>query len=225
METATAAPVTPQTEARTIADLLPVAVADHGSIPAVRYKDALGELGLEDLHRGRRNRPQALARPDGPGDREGGQGRDPLQHQGRVDLLRLRRAHRRRDRGPDLPDQLGRGMPVCARELGRQDGDRRGRGADGEDPRGPRPVPGARARDPDRGRLIRRDLDADARRARRRGHARALGGALALGHRRRHLHLHLHVRDHGPAEGLRDLARQLPGDVRHGARGRRPRGG
>jgi len=40
--TATAAAVTPQTDARTIADLLPVAVADHGPVPAVRSKDATG---------------------------------------------------------------------------------------------------------------------------------------------------------------------------------------
>jgi long-chain acyl-CoA synthetase len=40
--TATAAAVTPRTDAKTIADLLPVAVADHGPIPAVRYKDATG---------------------------------------------------------------------------------------------------------------------------------------------------------------------------------------
>ncbi|MGH2953734.1 MAG: AMP-dependent synthetase/ligase [Solirubrobacterales bacterium] len=39
METATAAPVAPQTASTTIADLLPVAVADHGALPAVRYKD------------------------------------------------------------------------------------------------------------------------------------------------------------------------------------------
>jgi len=42
METATAAAVPRQTDATTIADLLPVAVRDHGSIPAVRYKDADG---------------------------------------------------------------------------------------------------------------------------------------------------------------------------------------
>ena len=42
METATAAAVKHQTEAQTIADLLPVAVADHGAVPAVRYKDMTG---------------------------------------------------------------------------------------------------------------------------------------------------------------------------------------
>jgi long-chain acyl-CoA synthetase len=42
VETATAAAVKHQTEAQTIADLLPVAVADHGPVPAVRYKDATG---------------------------------------------------------------------------------------------------------------------------------------------------------------------------------------
>ena len=53
------------------------------------------------------------------GDREGRQGRDPRQHAARVDLLRLRRAVGRRDRGADLPDQLAGGVPVRARELRR----------------------------------------------------------------------------------------------------------
>jgi long-chain acyl-CoA synthetase len=42
METATVAAVPPQTDSRTIADLLPVAVADHGPTPAVRYRDDNG---------------------------------------------------------------------------------------------------------------------------------------------------------------------------------------
>jgi long-chain acyl-CoA synthetase len=42
METATVAAVPNQTDAKTIADLLPVAVADHGQVDAVRYKDATG---------------------------------------------------------------------------------------------------------------------------------------------------------------------------------------
>jgi long-chain acyl-CoA synthetase len=42
VETATAAAVKHQTGAQTIADLLPVAVADHGPVPAVRYKDTTG---------------------------------------------------------------------------------------------------------------------------------------------------------------------------------------
>ena len=37
----------------------------------------------------------------------------------------------------------------------------------------------------------------------------------------RHLHVHLHVGHHRAAEGLRDLARQLPRDDRHGARAER----
>ena len=89
-----------------------------------------------------------LARPDRPRDREGRQGLDPRQHPARVDLLRLRGAHGRRDGRPDLPDQLARGVPVRARELRRQGRDRRGRRAAREDPRGPRPLPEARARDP-----------------------------------------------------------------------------
>ena len=40
---------------------------------------------------------------------------------------------------------------------------------------------------------------------------------------RRHLHLHLHVGHDRPAEGLRDLPRQLPVDARHGPRRRRAR--
>jgi long-chain acyl-CoA synthetase len=43
METATAPAVAHQTDARTIADLLPVAVADHGASTAVRYKDDAGD--------------------------------------------------------------------------------------------------------------------------------------------------------------------------------------
>ena len=42
MEAATASAVDHQTDAKTIADLLPVAVADHGGAPAVRYKDDTG---------------------------------------------------------------------------------------------------------------------------------------------------------------------------------------
>ncbi len=42
MEAATASAVKHQTDARTIADLLPVAVADHGSHAAVRFKDDSG---------------------------------------------------------------------------------------------------------------------------------------------------------------------------------------
>jgi long-chain acyl-CoA synthetase len=42
METATAAAVPNQTDAKTIADLLPVAVRDHGAVQAVRYKDEDG---------------------------------------------------------------------------------------------------------------------------------------------------------------------------------------
>ncbi len=42
METATIAAVPQQTDARTIADLLPVAIADHGTVEAVRYKDDSG---------------------------------------------------------------------------------------------------------------------------------------------------------------------------------------
>ena len=115
-------------------------------------------------------------------------------------------------------------MPVRARELRR--GRRRGRGrrADGEDPPGPRSLPAAPARDPDDRQVGRHDLVRGALRARSHGQRDRLGAALQLGQRRRHLHLHLHVRDHRAAEGLRDLARQLPRDARDGALGQRPRG-
>ena len=46
-----------------------------------------------------------------------------------------------------------------------------------------------------------------------------LGAALPLGRAGRHLHVHLHLGHHRAAEGLRDLARQLPVDARHGPRG------
>ena len=43
----------------------------------------------------------------------------------------------------------------------------------------------------------------------------------SVGRARRHLHLHLHLGHHRAAEGLRDLARQLPLDARHGPFGER----
>ena len=41
----------------------------------------------------------------------------------------------------------------------------------------------------------------------------------------RHLHVHLHLGNHRAPEGMRDLARQLPRDDRHGALAERARGG
>ena len=89
---------------------------------------------------------------------------------------------------------------------------------------GPRPLPEARARDPDGGHGRRRDLDGGARRARRAA-ARTRTGRQRWSSvtPRRHLHLHLHLGHHRPAQGLRDLARQLPLDAGHGARGQRAR--
>ena len=84
-------------------------------------------------------------------------------------------------------------------------------------------LPEARARDPD---------DRHERRTRSRWRsspsaARAAptpsGRSAGVGHAGRHLHLHLHVGHHRAAEGLRDLARQLPLDARHGPRGQRAR--
>ena len=178
---------------------------------AVMYKpDGAGSWADEVLHGGRRDRQRPLARPDRPGDRERRQGLDPRQHPTGVDLLRLCGAHGRRHRGADLPDQLARRVPVRARELGRQGRDRRGRRAARKGPRGSRPLPEARARRPDDGRGRRRDLGGRGRRARRRARRRRVGGAVELRDARRHLHLHLHVGHDRPAEGLRDLARQLP---------------
>src|SRR2546429_547616 len=71
----------------------------------------------------------------------------------------------------------------------------------------------------------RRDLDRGADRAWGRPRLLRVGGALALGDARRHLHVHLHVGHHRAAEGLRDLARQLPGDGRHGGLAERPGAG
>ena len=88
-------------------------------------------------------------------------------------------------------------------------------GAARQDPPGPRPLPEARARDPHDRLQRRRDLDRRARRARRLSRGFGVGGAVALGRPRRHLHVHLHVRHHRPAQGLRDLARQLPRDAQH----------
>ena len=85
---------------------------------AKKGRDLQGRLrpvGVEELRRGRGDRATPGARPDGPRHREGRQGLHPRQHQARVDLLRLRRAHRRRHRGADLPDELPRRVPVRAR--------------------------------------------------------------------------------------------------------------
>ena len=110
----------PRPGRKTLADLFPLAARKHG---AQARRDLQGRRRASGS---RRPTPRsarssaALARADRPRDREGRQGRDPLQHAARVDLLRLRRALGRRDRGPDLPDQLARGVPVRARELRRQ---------------------------------------------------------------------------------------------------------
>ena len=92
-----------------------------------------------------------------------------------MDLLRLRRPDRRGHGRPDLPDELARGVRVRPRELGRQRGHRRGRGAAREDPRDPRSLPAARARDPHDRQGRRRDLA----RTSSSSAARALGRRLA----------------------------------------------
>ena len=210
---------------QTVADLLPLAAAQARRARRRPLQGArLLGVDLEDVRRGRGDRRAALARADGARGREGRQGRDPLQHAARVVLLRLRGAVGGRHRGPDLPDQLPGRVPVRARELRRQGGDRRGLRAAGEDPGDPRRLPEARARRLD-DRLERgHDLDRRADRARRGARRRRVGGPLELGDDGRHLHVHLHVRHDRAAEGMRDLARQLPRDDRHGALPERARG-
>ena len=165
----------------TIADLLPAAVRQVRLGPGGHVPGRGRRVGHPELRRGRRSGAQPGARADRPRDPEGRQGLDPREHPPGVDLLRLRRPHRRRDRRADLPDELARGMPVRARELRRQGGDRRGRGAARQDPPGPRPLPEARARDPDDRLERRRDLDRRARRsAAPLGTDVGVGGAVAL---------------------------------------------
>ena len=176
------------------------------------------------VRRGRGDRREARPRPDRPRDREGGQGLDPGQHPPRMDVRRFRRAQRRRDRRPDLPDQLGRGMPVRARELRREARDRRERRAARQDRGDPRAAPEARAGRADGGRGGRRDHARGAARAWRRAHDPGMGGALRVDPPGGHLHLHLHLRHHRTAEGLRDQPRQLPRDARHDVERARRRG-
>ena len=133
------------TNSKTLADLLPLAAR------ALRRR-ARGPLQGRRAAGSTAASPRSLeivraagARPDRARGREGRPGLDPRQHPPRVDLLRLRGALDRRHRGPDLPDQLARGVPLRARELRRQGRRRRGRRAAGEDPRGPRPAAAARA--------------------------------------------------------------------------------
>ena len=212
------------TKSKTLADLLPRAAQMYGAAPAIRFKDGEEWVDRSFDEVGETVRA-ARARPDRPRRRQGRQGLDPRQHPAGVDLLRLRRPLDRRDRGPDLPDQLARGVPVRARELRRQGRRRRGRRAAREDPRGPRPAAAARARRADDRLERRRDLAS-------RTSPRAAPAATASEWEARwqavdpgrHLHLHLHLGHHRPAQGLRDQPRQLPLDARHGQRDERRRG-
>ena len=86
-----------------------------------------GRMGRRLLPRARRDRQGGLARPQELGIEPRRQGRHPLQHAARVDLLRLRDPRRGRHGRADLPDQLARGVPVRARPLRVQGGDPRGR--------------------------------------------------------------------------------------------------
>ena len=181
-------------------------------------------MGRPQLLRGAGDRPATGPRPGRARRRQGRPRLDPRQHPPGVDLLRLRGALDRRHRGPDLPDQLTRGVPLRPRELRRQGRRRRGRRTAGEDPRGPRPAAPAGADRAD-DRLQRgRALDGGPRRQGRRGRPGPLGVALLGGDPGRHLHLHLHLRHHRPAQGLHHQPRQLPRDAGHGQRDQRHRG-
>ena len=182
-------------------------------------------MGRALVRAGGRDRPHPLARPDRPRCRTWRQGGAALEHAARMDLLRLRRAERRRHRRPDLPDELARGVPLRARELGLEGRRRRGRGAARQGPCRPGSAAEAGAHRPDRGRGRDRDRDERPRGARRGSRPGRVGAALPLGDRRGRLHLHLHLRHDGAAEGLRDQPRQLPRDARHDSAGAGPRVG
>ena len=142
-----------------------------------------------------------------------------------VDLLRLRDPRCGGNGGADLPDELARGVPLRARPLGGDRGDRRGRGAAREDPQDPRRPAAPRARDLD-GEARRRRRD-QLRRAAREGPLRVRRG-LQEPHRigggvgRRHLHLHL--RHDRPSEGLHHRPPELARHARHGRGAERARG-
>ncbi len=94
------------TGSATLADLFPAAVRKHGPSDAVLYKDGDRQWISKTYTEVGEIVAQALARADRPRDREGRQGRDPLQHPPEWTLLRLRGAVGRAHRGADLPDQL-----------------------------------------------------------------------------------------------------------------------
>ena len=211
------------TGSKTLADLLPLAVEKHGDLVAQRYKDqAKGEWVDVSYAELGDDRQGGLARPPGARHRARRQGRNPLEHPPRVDLLGLRDPRRRRARwcpiyqtnSPEechyvLDHSEARAVIVEDAEPAR------------EDPQDPRRPAAPRAR----------DLDGDARRRRRDQLRRAaregprrvrrglqephrIGGGLG----RRHLHLHL--RHDRPSEGLHHRPPELARHARHG-RGRR----
>ncbi len=137
-----------------------------------------------------------------------------------VDLVRLRRPVRRRDRRADLPDQLAgrvRAHPARRRGAARAV---RGRRAAREGRAGPRRPRRARARPADRAGGRRHDprRAAGARRRAPRPPARRLRGPLAGDRPRRPVHHRLHVGHHRAAQGLHDPAPQLPRDGADAAR-------
>ena len=184
-------------------------------------------MGGHLLRRARPRGPRDRPRARGPRHRAGRQGRDPREHPPRVDHRLLRDPDRRRRAGHDLPDELGRGVPVRPGPLGLARGVRGGRRSAGQDPRGPRPLSGAASRDRDgagRHRARRRALTRRAAWARRRPRRGAVAPALRGRDPGRRVPVHLHLGHHRSAEGLPALARELPRDHRRGDQGQRAGG-
>ena len=218
METATVTPREPATRSTTIAELLPRAVERFGPDPAVRFKGPSGDwtsktftevgeivrrlsLGLMDLGIQKGDKVAILANT-----------RPEWTYFDFAALTEAPPSCRSTRRTPRRSASTCSITPTPRRSSSRTTTSstrsaRSGLGAE------------ARARHPDDGVERRRDLDGRALGARGLSPGVRVGRAMALRDPRRHLHLHLHVGDHRPAEGMRDLARQLPLDVRHG-RGR-----
>ena len=212
---------TESTGSKTIADLLPKAAEKFGDKPR-RPLQERRRLEGRQLPRGRRDRVRDRARADRPRDPARRARLPPRQHAPGVDVRRLRHLDHRRRRRPDLPDQLPRGVRVGRRQLRLRRDRLRGRLAGREDRRGPRQPAEPQAHRRHRPGRRHRGRDQHGRPARARPQTRP--GRAAPARRGRHargpVHLHLHVGHHGPAEGLRPHARQLPRDHRLGHRPR-----
>ena len=213
------------TGAKTLADLFPAAVRKHGAKRAVVYKDDAGvwvsktyaevgeivrklSLGLMDLGIEKGDKVAILAntRPEWT----------------YFDFAAL---SRRRDRRPDLPDELAGGVPVRARELRRRRRwSSRTTSSSRRSARSAISCPKLEHVIRMTGKSERRDLARRARRARRLGHATPSGSSASSSVGPDDICTFIYTSGTtGPAEGLRDLARQLPRDARHGPRGQRAR--